>query len=90
MNKHSDFCKFLDDELLTFHQNRPEPYTLEYMHDNFVLKVKPTLFEYSKTIPEANFLLMQMKNASVLFNEIKNQNIHVGSDFRQLHKAFKG
>lgn len=87
--EHLDFSKFINTALLTFHQTRPEPYTLEYLHDNFILEVKPSLIEYSKTIPEASFILIEMKKASVLFHEIPLQNRKVASDFLELHKTFK-
>lgn len=89
MKKHTEFCKFLDTALLTFHQNRPETYDLEYLHANFILMVKPNLIEFSETIPEASVMLIEMKKASVLFHEIPLQNRKIASDFLELHKTFK-
>ncbi len=88
MKNHSDFLEFLKNTFITFNSNSPEVYNLKYLHDNFILGVQAPLFQYAETIPEATFILIQMKNASVKFNEIPLQNLNLASDFESLHNTF--
>jgi hypothetical protein len=87
----ADFFAFLNQTLIDFHAKREEAEIgdLKFYNDNFIQVLKAGLIEFAKTIPVAQYLLIQMKNATHMFEDIQSQNLYVADDFESWHTESK-
>jgi hypothetical protein len=89
LEKQHDFWNFLNQTMIDFHEKKTEQSDLKFYHDNFVEVIKKGLIDFSRTIPQAHYLIVQMKNATFIYSDIQMQNLNVADDFDQLHNDMK-
>lgn len=80
-----DFWNFLNQTMIDFHEKKVEQSDLKFYHDNFVEVIKKGLLDFAKTIPQAHYLIVQMKNATFIYSDIQLQNLNVADDFEKTH-----
>ncbi|MBS1619751.1 MAG: hypothetical protein JST76_14610 [Bacteroidetes bacterium] len=79
-NEHA-FWNFLNDSIITFHEENDEHSDIKFYHEHFVIVIKQGLMPFATRIPLAHYLLVQMKNATQFYTNIQLQNLNVASDF---------
>jgi hypothetical protein len=79
------FWEFINQTLFDFHQLNPAQADLPFFYANFIEPLKNGLIPFTTTVPTAHYLIIQMKSATFIFNDIKLQNINVANDFESLH-----
>lgn len=89
LEKQHDFWNFLNQTMIDFHEKKTEQSDLKFYHDNFVEVIKNGLIDFSRTIPQAHYLIVQMKNATFIYSDIQLKNITIADDFDQLHHDMK-
>ena len=78
---HRDFWDLINNLMLEFHSKKPEKADLQFHHDNFVEPLKQGLLKFTKTLPFAHYLIIQLKNSTVLYFSIQTHNLQVAEDF---------
>jgi len=83
----NDFWSFLDNTITTFYTKRDETTNnsdLKFFYENFIQVMQFGLINFTTTIPHAHNLIIQMKNASNIYNDILFQNKNVATDFENM------
>jgi hypothetical protein len=83
--------KKLSDSSDNFYNTYPQPQNpnLRYFHDHFVKVIKSGLIPFLSSVPVAHSLIIQLKSATFLFNDIQAQNIVVAKYFINLSIKMK-
>jgi hypothetical protein len=86
--KHSDpqyqqnpFYNLLNSSILSYHNNKPNPETLEYLQSGFIEPVKVAIVRQFMNIPEAVHIADTCRKATWLYSEIKMRSETLGKDF---------
>lgn len=87
---HPVLSKYINDAIVQFHEGHTDKSDIKYAHDNLVVTLKkPEVIGYGREIPQINELLMQLKNVTVLYGDIQNQNTFMASGFMDQYKHLK-
>lgn len=84
LQNETEFLEFLNNLMLEFHSSATSQSDLKFYFENFVEKMKVGLIKFMKDIPEAHLLIIEMKKATYLYNDIQLQNKNVSTDFLNL------
>ena len=75
------FWHLLNNSILSYHQNKPTPETIEYMQTAFINPIKVAIISNFRHIPEAILIADNCRKATWLYSEIKMRSETLGKDF---------
>lgn len=87
LENENDFWEFINTQMIEFHQKTLDRQDLKFYQENFVEPVKLGLLKFAPTIPLAHYLIIQLRNATVLFTSIQEHNKQVAEDFEAWHES---
>jgi hypothetical protein len=83
-----ELYKFIDDAVVKFHPAHTDKTNIKTAYD-FVELLKSGVVKYGQQIPEINNLLIQLKNLTISYSDIMNQNKFMAEEFIDQHKYLK-
>jgi hypothetical protein len=81
IQSHNALWNFINTQMIEFHEKTTDKADLKFYYENFVEPLKNGLIEYAVTIPLAHYLIIQLKNATMLYHSIQSHNTNVADDF---------
>ena len=87
LENENEFWTFINDTMIEFHEKKTEHSDLGFYHANFIEPLKSGLLKFTKTIPLAHYLIIQLKNATFIYTSIQLHNVNVAEDFENWHQV---
>ncbi|AVR46027.1 hypothetical protein C7S20_12610 [Christiangramia fulva] len=85
LQNEKEFLEFMNNLMIEFHNKATSSSDLKFYFENYVEKMKKGLIHFMRDIPQAHLLMIEMKKATYIYNDIQLQNKNVSNDFMGLY-----